>query len=303
VTLAGDLGVDDVDRLCMDLEPFTSLSSHQAVSLDLSALGSVSASCLAVLVAVLRTAYSKSLRDPLCAFVAPVDPSLHGWLSEGSLRRLLEHGRNRPSTMEQTCGGCEPFSSVDGIVQARERLLAFVTEQADLDERARSTVRQLLWDLAQNVLVHADIGGGVATARVDAKRQTLEIAVADRGIGIRESFVRAAVPDIGDDASAMRAALEPGFTSAPEEEGKGMGLYLAKRALANNGGTLALRSGNARVEEPSDGQAADPLASFKGTLVTALARLDRPLDVELVFEMFESEADARAVPRLDAARR
>ena len=286
MTLAGEFGVDDVDRLCMALVPLTSLSVKEPVRIDLSGLTNMCASCLAVLISALRTARSRGLCDPLAMFTPSADSASHRWLASDTLRELLEHPADGTAPINNGRCGCQPFSSVDGIIHAREALLTAIAEQKTLDERSRATVKQLLWDLGQNVLVHADIGGGVAAARVNVHERTLELAVADCGIGIRESFVRAELPDIRDDVSAVRAALSPGVTSAPGD-GKGMGLYLAKLVLADNEGRLMLRSGNAQVDEPSGVWAPDLLANFKGTLVTVLARLDRPFDEERVGEMLE----------------
>jgi anti-sigma regulatory factor (Ser/Thr protein kinase)/ABC-type transporter Mla MlaB component len=282
VVLSGEFGTDDVDVLCAALAPLTSLTEPEQVTIDMLALEGVSASALAVLISVLRTVHVDGRCDPLAALTAPREPGLHRWLDAENLQALLEHpAEGYPGMIERAFSGCEPFSGINGIMRAREALLAWISERTGLGEEAQSTVRKLVWDLAQNVLVHAEIGGGIATARVDSRDATLELAVADCGIGIRESLVRGELPDVGDDASAVMAALRPGVTSDPGS-GKGMGLYLAKRVLARNKGSLIVRSGNARVDEPTRGQVAVPLRNFKGTLVTVIARLDGPLDYEAV---------------------
>jgi anti-sigma regulatory factor (Ser/Thr protein kinase)/ABC-type transporter Mla MlaB component len=279
VTLTGEFGTACLDMLCMQLTPLTSLTDPELVSIDLSALEGMCASALAVLVSALRTARVDGLCNPFSQFNAPRScPELTGEF----LRALVEHRDDRQpqGTVEAACG-CEPFSSIDGVVRARETLLQWISAEAKLSEQAQATVRKLIWDLAQNVLAHAEIGGGVAAARVNLHDQTLELAVADRGIGIRESLARSEVPNVSDDVSALRAALQPGVTSEPGT-GKGMGLYLANRVLVKNEGTLMVRSGNARLEQPSQVELAAPLPNFKGTLVTVVARLDRPLDHEAV---------------------
>lgn len=279
VTLAGEFGIAGLDRLCVQLTPLTSLTDPELVTIDLSALEGMCASGLAVLVSALRTARVDGLCDPLAALTAP---SACPGLTHEALRTLVEHAADgQPRGEHDILQGCEPFTGIGGIVSAREALLRWISNRVELDEQAQATVRKLIWDFAQNVLAHAEIGGGVAAARVNSDERTLELAVADRGIGIRESLARSEVPDVSDDASALRAALQPGVTSEPGS-GKGMGLYLAKLVLRNNQGTLTVRSGDARLDEPSHIQLAPPLPSLKGTLVTAVARLDRPLDHEAV---------------------
>lgn len=279
VTLAGEFGIAGLDSLFAQLTPLTGLTDPELVSIDLSALEGMCASASAVLVSALRTARVEGLCDPLAELTAS---SAWPGLTREALRTLVEHPADgQPREPGYVPHGCEPFAGIDGIVRAREGLLRWISNQVELGQQAEATVRKLIWDFAQNVLAHAEIGGGVAAARVNSDDRTLELAVADRGIGIRESLTRSKVADVSDDASALRAALLPGVTSEPGS-GKGMGLYLAKLVLASNQGTLTVRSGNARLDEPSDTRLAAPLSSLKGTLVTAVARLDRPLDYEAV---------------------
>jgi ABC-type transporter Mla MlaB component len=282
VVLSGEFGIAELDALCVQLVPLTSLTEPEPVTIDLSGLRGVSASALAVLVSALRTAYADGLCDPLAALSPPREPERHGLPDRAALKLLIERpGEGQAGGLREALDGCEPFSNVDGIMRAREALLASICQQARLAEQARSAVRQLIWDLGQNVLAHAEVGAGVAAARINSCNRTLELAVADCGIGIRESFARSEVRDVDDDASAVIAALQPGVTSDPGR-GKGMGLFFAKVVLANNEGTLTVRSGSARVDTPTHMQMAGPLPNFKGTLVTALARLDKPLDFDVV---------------------
>lgn len=293
VALAGHFGAESVEGMCVGLAPLTSLTEPDDVSVDLSGVRSLSATCSAVLVSALRTAHAAGLCDPLERLSPPIGMDFDGWLDEPALRRLLQH----PADGGRSVGngfGCEPFSSLNGIMGARETLLGSISTQVKLDENARVAVRKLIWDLAQNVLAHADIGGGVAAAKVDVARNMLELAVADRGIGIRESLLRGG-EDAGDDASAVLAALRPGVTSEPGI-GKGYGLFLAGLTLVANEGSLTVRSGRARVKEPAGSRQAGPLPDFGGTIVTALARLDRPLDSKEVEEALEQPQGVTSHP-------
>jgi anti-sigma regulatory factor (Ser/Thr protein kinase) len=288
VAIAGNFHLAGVDSLCERLAPLNVPAGAAGIELDLSALGDVSASALAVLISTLRSAREEGLCDPLISLRTPTELAHAGLLDAASLRRLVERPTDgRPDENTSQLCGCEPFSNVQGIVRAREALLTFIARQVTLDEAAKAAVKQLVWDLAQNVLRHADIGRGVAAARANAQDGTLELAIADRGIGIRESFVRTeAFDEIGDDVSAVLEAMRPGVTSEPGS-GRGMGLFFTRLMLADNGGTLMVRSGHARVQEPDHTATEAPLPWFRGTLVTALARLDRPLDPEAVNRKLE----------------
>lgn len=262
-------------------------SSSEPMMLDLGGLEDLSASALAVLVASLRAVRATGLCDPLADFTPPRDAKLHKWLAPASLCELLDHsGDGRADTDKGRCPsgfcGCEPFSNQDGIVGASAALLTWLSEQIALPGEAYRAIAAMLWDLTNNVLLHADIDEGVAAIGLDAGGGTLEVAVADRGIGIRRSLARnLQYSDIADDSDAVVTALGPGVTSEPGAS-KGMGLYIAKLILAANDGTLTIRSGTARIAEPSHAMDIGPLPYFQGTLVTAVARLDRSLDLDIV---------------------
>lgn len=66
-----------------------------------------------------------------------------------------------------------------------------------------------------------------------------------------------------------------------------MGLYIAKLLLAENGGTLTVRSGRALIAAPMHDADTGTLASFDGTIVTALVRTSRSLDLGVVIRELE----------------
>src|SRR6202030_696603 len=106
------------------------------------------------------------------------------WLSPAPLRELLEHPADALEIGRPVAGlcGCEAFSSPDGSERARGALLVWLAEQVELPPPAMRAIKVMLGDFTQNVLRHADIGGGVAAVAADEGQRTLEFAVADRGI-------------------------------------------------------------------------------------------------------------------------
>jgi hypothetical protein len=288
VVLEGDYGPPEFDRLCETLAPLTGPAAAEGVAIDLSRLTALSASCSALLVATLRTSLHSGLCDPMAQIVLPTSQVLACWLNEDNLHRLLEHPADGAAPVGQAFG-CVPFSSTEAIFRARESLLAIADAQDKLDEQARLAIKKMIWDFTQNVLAHADIGGGVACARIDEASRTLELAVADRGIGVRASLARGGEA-VASDADALAAALRPGVTSEPGT-GKGFGLFLSMLTLLDNGGTLMLRSGVARLRAPRTVvPQPPPAAAVGGTVVTALVRLDHPLNSREVEEALQSPA-------------
>ena len=153
----------------------------------------------------------------------------------------------------------------------------------------------MLSDFAQNVMQHADIGGGAMAMNLRPEIKSLEFAVADRGIGIRRSLAKNSdFKKLRDDSAAVTTALAPGRTSEPGRA-RGMGLYFGKVLLVKNGGTLTVRSGNARIATPPNDGDADRLPTFDGTLVTAIVRTDRPLTLNVMNRALERFGGLKSV--------
>lgn len=101
-----------------------------------------------------------------------------------------------------------------------------------------------LYEVLDNVLIHARTGRGFMMAQYLRESRTLLIAVADAGIGIHRSFVEGAGgyrPPYAVDALRLAVAQ---WTSSTGEK-RGNGLYGLAEVVAQNGGTLDIRSGKA----------------------------------------------------------
>ena len=135
--------------------------------------------------------------------------------------------------------------------------------------------------LGQNVLEHSRAGAGVAALTADAEAGVIELAVADRGIGVRASLLQNREnADIESDLQALMVATAPQVTGRSDGTG-GLGLYLTELAVQGlNGGQLVVRSGDARVIPNAVRERGLP--DLKGTLVTARIKIDRPLDSRAV---------------------
>jgi hypothetical protein len=303
VVLSGEFGTDDVDALCAGLAPLTELPSPAAVRIDLSQLTGLSAPTLAVLVATLRRLRTTSLSDATIDYVPPEDGAWREYLSSTNLIGLLDPlcvvdvQRASGRGQEQICC-CEPFDGHKGMERAVDATLAWLRGQQHVSWDSLFALAGILKDVAQNVLQHADIDEGVMAMKLRSESKSLEFAVVDRGIGIRRSLAKNnAFKKLGDDSVALTTALAPGCTSEPGEPGdcRGMGLFIGKLVLADNGGTLTVRSGDARIVAPSHEQDAGDLPSFDGTLVTATVPIDQPLNFSSIIRGLERIGGLKSV--------
>jgi hypothetical protein len=111
----------------------------------------------------------------------------------------------------------------------------------------------LLSEICQNVIEHAEAPGWVAIQAYKHHRASggpaVQIAVADAGMGVRNSLARDHAARYGerwDDATALEAAFVQGVTRF-RDPGRGQGLRQVRRTVAKWGGAICIRSGTARI--------------------------------------------------------
>jgi anti-sigma regulatory factor (Ser/Thr protein kinase) len=280
--MSGAIGPGELNRLVLELSRLHRLEGPTAVAIDLTELTDLSPSALALIVASLRRLSFDRTCDPIADYRPPSSGELDHWLGREALAELLTpeaglgppQGGGRPRVR-----GCEPFSDIGGVFRASAALHLTLAEITPWSEDDIVSVCAHVSDLAKNVLVHSGAhGGGVAA--VEQVSGEVEIAIADRGTGVRESITKnPRFSSIGDDLSAIEVAVLPGRTSRPGIRG-GMGLFLARVATRANGGRFTLRSGTASLEQSDRDARVTHLPPTHGTLVTMRLRTDSAVEYE-----------------------
>ena len=169
---------------------------------------------------------------------------------------------------------------VGRALRGHEQMFA-LTEACGLEEQHSSAaIHVCLAELAENVLFHSDAPyGGFAAAQGWSSRSEVEVAIVDRGVGVRSSLTKN--PDYADirhDVDAIEKALEPMVTATPNRN-TGLGLSLTRFLLRRNGGLLMVRSGKGAVYAGSTESREKCDSPFPGTIVTLTARTDASLDI------------------------
>ena len=139
-------------------------------------------------------------------------------------------------------------------------------------------VGETFTELITNVIYHADSNGGFALAQYCeyAAGPAIELAVADAGIGIRNSLAKN--PDFGgieSDCAAIKRAMTDGVTSAGDKH-RGFGLgYAAANTQLEPTRSLAIRSGNGIITLSGNGviQEETSQIAYPGTLISAIMPL------------------------------
>jgi anti-sigma regulatory factor (Ser/Thr protein kinase) len=217
------------------------------------------------LVGMLCAGQALALRaGPKPLLTAPSEREVaHYWARAGFFAHAAElfeiHGtvpRVRPGPERNVILDVTPVTGADDVHavvgRIQERSAAILTSELGLDPRATMGFGMALSEACQNIVEHAGTGGWVAVQTYDWRtigRKVVVIAVADAGVGFRQTLEATQSKRIGDrwgDAAALEAALIQGVSRYPDP-GRGQGLAGIRRYLARWNGKISIRSGTARI--------------------------------------------------------
>lgn len=285
VRLAGSYANADLDRLLEDLAPLAALRDPTLVTIDLRALGRVSARSVAVFVACALDVKARGVVADASKILLPTDPQVRDRLNELDVLELLSRWPPGQTVERKPVLGsrpCQVFRSADDLSRAAKSLSLAMAEVCQTDQFARHATWFALNEIAQNVADHADArGGAVGIAEVTRGGEEVEVTIADFGVGIRASLERNPEHESLTDLEALKIAVSLGGSGRVDPPTPaGLGLYLIQLMLLDNGGELAVRSGRAElVIGPSNSEAVG-LTAMTGTLVSLRFRTDKPVRLE-----------------------
>ena len=296
--LAGGYPLSQIERLIRDVLPILQLTKPATVEIDLQRLAFVGPTALTILTAALRRITQAGLLAENASLYMPRSPLTRHYLERMDFVRLVtqdaadwEEGFERRDPVGFR--PCQHFAGDEYHLVAAEMANA-VAERCVTDTVARASIRICFDELAENVLNHADTPlGGFAMAQAWPRRSEIEVAIVDLGVGIRASLTKnPAYAHINDDLEAVKTALERRVTGNTTGRNSGIGLYITRLLLRENGGVLLLRSGRGEVYSGSREEGFGRTNTFPGTIVALRARMDHPLDINRVYRELE-DADNR----------
>lgn len=246
---------------------------------------------------VLLAAWRKSLPGTVTVELddAATSPETQRFLSNTGFREVIQTGAFHPAVPSRI--GKVP---IQAIVKGREKEATVNEIVRIFDEYAGQVpdtqpFRVLLSELCENVLAHSELSTpGYVCARVLEDQNKCEIAIADTGIGIEQSFQHgtnsSALNRIENGESALTVALE-GLSSSKPTPGPGIikthygfGLLVARRLVEENHGRLTLLSGTEAINVERYGQTSRRVAHpWQGTFVGIVLDLAYPLPLEKVY--------------------
>lgn len=307
IRISSSYPLERIDRLVLELHPILSLARPAHLSVDLSGLVWIGPAALALLVAALKRVETEQLLLSVDV-TPPTAASVRAYLMRMDFLRMLVgdgYPEDREPFRRRAPVGFRPcmrFADADDYWLVAQELTNAMLEKCPVDDIGRGSLRACLDEVCENVVHHADAAhGGFGAAQAWPRKNLIEVAVVDLGVGIATSLKKnPAYADMTDDVTAIRTALKPRVSSTPERNA-GIGLFVTNLLLRENGGNVLVRSGDGAVYTGAAEKAATVRVALPGTLVAIRARTDRPLDINAVYRRLE-EHDANAGRGHGAAR-
>lgn len=147
-----------------------------------------------------------------------------------------------------------------------ERLVNLVTHRLDdagVQPETTDAINFIIYEMADNVLSHAQISHGYAVAQTFPQRNRFQFAIADGGVGIP------ALHPAETDGESVARAMEYGVSSAAQQRGRGFS-HLTRTVAELDGRTL-VRSGQGGVSRYRDANSRilNGMSQHYGTVVAA----------------------------------
>lgn len=289
IEMSGGYGFDRLERTLKTLQPLLHLREPAVVTVDLTRLVHLGPTSLALVIAALQRAVEFDLLLESSVIHPPASPPVRQYLERMNLVREvigddIPEGFNRNAPV-----GFRPVQHIAPEGKSwivAKSLSDALTERCVADEVAHAAVYVCLDEVCENVVHHADtpLGGFAAAQGWPRSNRQFEIGIVDLGVGVRGSLTKnEQYAHITDDVTAITTALQPRVTATPERNA-GIGLAVTSMLLAANGGSMIVRSGRGAVMSGVASVAEIRDADLPGTVVSLRANMDRPLDINAVYE-------------------
>ncbi len=187
---------------------------------------------------------------------------------------LEERRRGNPGTLQELIS----FHSEEEIPEIINRISEILTNKG-YGLRERAAICATLSEICANAVEHGHSPFGayaavqayqhiVSGGRERGRGEEVLVAIADGGVGIRETLSRNSeyAEHTASDNDALRHALKMGV-SGTGEIGRGGGLAVVGQIAARVGGSLSLRSSSGRVTFYGDRTNSRNVPTFPGTFV------------------------------------
>ncbi|GJL57048.1 MAG: hypothetical protein NPIRA02_41800 [Nitrospirales bacterium] len=206
------------------------------------------------------------------------------YLARMNLFRLIDFDYRENFNRHTEAGRFLPITTIydeQSVYMASNKICDLALHQFDNAQEFLPAMEWCINEVIDNVRVHAETGvPGTVCAQYYPQRKLLDVAIVDRGRGIKDSLGERI--SLKNNEEAISRAFERGVTRNPEI-GQGNGLAGTQEIVRLNKGELQLWTGDTSYWLTSDRENFALIPEYQGTGV--FMRLDtcRPIDLSDIF--------------------
>lgn len=250
---------------------------HSAVVFDLEDVSFVSPVGMAVFAATVESVKHQGVR---VAYNPPRDPDVRGYLERMDVFFHLFGVTPQGNRWDQSANLVElnPIRELGDTEEISKRMRKiFETKIPDADKWLVDSIHLAIIEAMENVLSHAEAGGFIC-AQTYWTARTIEIGIADYGIGIRGSFAKGGRQFSSDEESILYAVQKD--TSSKTRNHSGIGLFMIRSIMEANNGRLAIVSGKACIDWRGKTEKALSMPFWSGTIIGLEFNMDTPVNLK-----------------------
>lgn len=150
------------------------------------------------------------------------------------------------------------------IYEVYERIVKIFNKQTEIELGIVQGVSYCLYEILDNVLAHSEKKCGTVISRFLSEKSTLQILVADDGIGIQQSLKENSLYTDVSEEEALRLCIQDSVTDG---KGMGFGLFSMMKLMRNVGIKLEIHSGSSTLIFENDTITVLNSDYWQGTLV------------------------------------
>lgn len=254
-------------------------NNPEEICVNLSKIEFVTPSGLCPLISFIKILKVKFPYKKYC-ITPPVDNSVRNYLSRIGLFEHLNIKKfkvnKKPckeSLMELT-----QISYGDSSFERDSNIMNLIKKNIKCTDTTVNRIGYAVGEMVQNIIDHSESPvGGFMCAQVYRNKKTLEVCFSDYGVGIATKIKNKFDYDKSD-AECILEATELSVSTGSLDKNSGQGLFLTKKIIQDNKGSMKIVSNNGIIKINKNGHVIENCKfNFPGTTISLKFNLEKPI--------------------------
>ncbi len=156
-----------------------------------------------------------------------------------------------------------------------------LTSHLEIEASVLQALSYCLYEMMDNVHIHSGKPLGTAITHYDSQSQTMQILIADDGMGIHASLSENSTYSNITESEALKLCLQDKITDG---KGMGFGLYTTSRLIDSIGHEFILHSGSHKLIRKHGTESLVENGFWQGTLIYMEIRTGQEIDPNQIVE-------------------